>query len=158
MKISHTARGLTDAQLGALVESLPEGMGLFDEATAPVWMNREARRLASLRGWWDPEDRQGTALGLLIPGLIASMPTYRMEQHARCEVEGREIVRIVLRRVWGTQVAMWLHGSRAVESELMREEAGRAQRLTQGQLIVAERLLDEAVVGVAAANDFGQLC
>jgi PAS domain-containing protein len=152
------ARGLSDAQLGALVESLPEGMGMYDEAAAPVWMNREARRLMSLRSTWDPGDNEGTELGKLIPRLVAALSTTRLEQHARCTVEGDEVVRIVLRRDWGSHTSVWLHGSRAVESGSLREEVGGASPLSPGQLIVADRMLEEAVIGLAVADDYGQIC
>ncbi|MCU1280033.1 MAG: hypothetical protein JWM53_3579 [bacterium] len=157
MKSSSTMRGLSDGQLAALIESLPEGMALFDEAAAPAWMNREARRLLSLRATLSLEDSEGAALGQLIPRLVEALPSHRSEQHARWTVEGGGVVRVVLRRIWGSQVAAWLCGPAAAEPRPLGGGNGDAKTLSPMQLIVAERLLDEAVVGLAVANAAGQL-
>lgn len=157
MKTSNTQRGLSDVQLAALVESLPEGIGMLDEAAAPVWMNREARRLLGLSARLDPRDREGAALGLLIPRLVAEMPAYRTEQQARCAVEGGGVVRVLLRRAGGPQLAIWLRGSAAVDAGPARRATGERPALTPTQLIVAERLLDDAAVGLALANAAGQI-
>ncbi|MCU1279865.1 MAG: hypothetical protein JWM53_3411, partial [bacterium] len=158
MKPSRPPRGLSDTQLAALVESLPEGMGLYDEAAAPLWMNRQARRLLSLRSTLNPEDTEGTSLARLLPRLIETVPTWRFEQHARWAVAGGGVVRVVLRRIWGSQLAAWLHGPAPAEQDASNDAYGAPKSLSPAQLIVAERLLDEAVVGLAVTSSAGRIC
>jgi PAS domain-containing protein len=157
MKQSSTVRGLSDGQLAAVVESLPEGIGLFDAEAAPVWLNREARRLLQLRTTLSPEDGAGVALESLLPRLVEAMPTWRSEQHARWTVEEGGVVGVVLRRLWGSQVAAWLSGPAAAEPGSRGRCEGPANVMSPMQIIVAERLLDEAVVGLAVTNSTGQV-
>jgi PAS domain-containing protein len=147
-------RGLSDRQLSAVIESLPEGMALLDAAGGSVWANRLARRLLALRATTSPEDTIGTELGRLIGRFVEVMPPFRDEGHARWTVAGGDVVAVTLRRVWASQVAIRLSPP--------PEAAGAAAddatvRPTALQLILAERLLEESSVGLVVANTDGRI-
>jgi PAS domain-containing protein len=155
MKKRKAMRGLSDVQLLAFIESLPAGMALVDEGGQPVWANRLARQLLPLRATTSPSDDTGTALAVLIGQLIAALPPFRTEEHVRWTVTGGGVVEATLRRMWGSQVALWLTPS----VEIAQAPAARAaaDALTTWQLIVAERMLEESVVGLVAADSSGAI-
>jgi PAS domain-containing protein len=153
MKKSKVMRGLSDMELLSVIESLPEGMALIDAAGRPVWANRLARRLLTLRATTSPADDVGTQLDFLIARLSAAMPPFRSEECGRWTVKGGGVVDVTLRRVWGSQVALRMLAS----PDLLR--AAQADRAatepSSWQLIVAERMLEESVVGLVVANEAG---
>ena len=75
-------RGLSDLELSALVESLPDGLALADDRGEQLWANRRARQLAAMRAATSPADRAGTELGLLMSRFVAALPPFRGEEHA----------------------------------------------------------------------------
>ncbi len=155
MKKANAMRGLSDTQLGAIVGSLPEGMALFDGIGRTVWANRLARRLFALRTTTSPDDEGGTELRVLVGRLIGCMPPFRAEEYVRWTVAGGGAVEVALRRIWGGQVAARLSPSLLItRPEPVDDEDAPLSTL---QLIVAERLLEEAVVGLAVANGDGRI-
>ena len=155
MTKSNLMRGLSDTQLLAVVESVPEGMALTDSGGRMAWANRRARQLFWLRATTSPEDRVGTELGVLVARLIGAMPAFRNEQVARWTVIGGGSVEIGLRRMWASQVAVRLSPS----AELADAAYGDVAAMTPStwQLIVVERLLDENVVGLVVADATGRI-
>jgi PAS domain-containing protein len=155
MKKSNVMRGLSDTQLVAVVESMPEGMALTDADGRMTWANRRARHLMSLRSTTSPQDDVGTELGVLIERLVALMPTFGNEQYARWTVTGGGVVEVVLRRIWAAQVAVRLSPSAQIARAAHGDDA--AARPSTWQLIVVERLLEESAVGLVVANAAGRI-
>jgi PAS domain-containing protein len=155
MTKSNVMRGLSDTQLLAVVESMPEGMALTDAAGRMAWANRRARQLFSLRATTSPEDDVGTELGVLVARLVGVMPTFRNEEYARWAVIGGGVVEIVLRRIWASQVAVWLSPSAEIARAAHSDDAAKPP--STWQLIVVERLLDENVIGLVVADAGGRI-
>ena len=155
MTKSSVMRGLSDMQLLAVVESMPEGMALTDAAGHVEWANRRARQLFSLRATTSPEDDVGTELGVLVARLVGVMPVFRNELSARWTVTDGGIVEINLRRTWASQVAVRLLPSADVVHSARGNDA--AEPPSTWQLMVIERLLDEAAVGLVVADAAGRI-
>jgi PAS domain-containing protein len=154
MKKPKDARGLSDQQLLALIESLPEGIALVDGNGRAKWANRRARELLALRATTSPADDVGTELGALVGRLVEAMPPFRSEERVRWSVTAGGSVDVALRRMWASQSALWLSPS----AEVPHLEAGDATPApTTLQLIVAERMLEDATVGLIVANGSGAI-
>jgi PAS domain-containing protein len=155
MKKANLMRGLSDMQLLAVVESMPEGMALTDADGHIAWANRWARQLMSLRATTSPQDDVGRALGVLVERLVGVMPPFRSEEYARWSAIGGGSVEVGLRRIWGSQVALRLSPSAEIARADHDDEA--APRPSAWQLIVIERLLEEAAMGIVVANAAGRV-
>jgi len=155
MRKANQMRGLSDIELAALVESLPDGLALADDRGEQLWANRRARQLAAMRATTSPADRAGAELGLLMSRFVAALPPFRGEEHARWSLEGGGAVEVTLRRLWASQVALRLVPSRQVASSQYGDDGGAP--LSPCQLILVERLVEEAAVGLVVADDGGHI-
>lgn len=154
MKPANVMRGLSDTQLWALIESLPEGMALLDGSGHTLWANRLARHVWGLRTTTSPDDRVGIPLGALIERFIDAMPPVGGDAHARWTVDAGT-VEVTLRRIWASQVAVRLSPPPDMAGTDCADDA--AARPSAWQLILAERQLEEAVLGVVVANPAGRI-
>lgn len=153
MKKSKMMRGLSDVELLALIESLPEGVALLDADGHALWGNRLARQLLAMRATTGPTDCLGTELAVLVGRLIDIMPASRIDEYARWMLASGVAVEIKLQRLWASRVALWLSTSSELERATSRDESTPAP--TAKDLIVAERLLEESVVGLVVADGAG---
>ncbi|HEX4460688.1 MAG TPA: PAS domain-containing protein [Polyangia bacterium] len=155
MKKPNVMRGLSDTQLLAVVESMPEGMALTDAEGHIAWANRWARQLMSLRVTTSPEDGTGTRLGQLVERLVGVLPPFRTEEYAHWSAIGGGTVEVGLRRIWAAQVAVRLSPSAEIARADHDDEPARPP--SAWQLIVIERLLEEAAMGIVVANAAGHI-
>jgi PAS domain-containing protein len=148
--------GLSDDELTATIESLPDGFALFDEDGDLLWANRRARRLLALFVSTGAGVADGTALALLVARLVVVLSPVRRDEHARWSVEeGSGVVDVALRYGCSAHVAVRLSSS----CDVARGEVAAASALPADplQLIILERMLDEDDLGLAVANGGGQI-
>lgn len=147
-------RGLSDEQLTAMIESLPEGLALVAEGRV-VWANRLGRRLAAWPVATEGADEEGSELGELVARFAAEQPPFRGEEQARWTLAGGVVVEVALRRLWGAQTAVRM----SPPPELARSEHAeeQAMALSSYQLVLVERLLEESVFGLVVADDAGHI-
>jgi len=155
MKKPKAMRGLSDVQLSAFVATLPEGMAVVDDGGAVVWANRFARQLLALRATTSADDPAGSTLGALVAQLVAVMPPFRSEEFARWSVTDGGVVEVSLRRLSASQVALRLTAPLDLARTPHADDS--ASTPTPWQLIVAERMLEEAAVGLVVANAKGHI-
>ena len=154
MKKPNSTWGLSDAELTATIESMPDGIALFDGDGDLLWANRRGRRLLALLASTTPGSAAGTPLALLVARLIGELPL-RGEEYARWLVDDGGVVEVALKRAWGSHIGVRLSSS----FDVARTELEGATATPDGplQIIVIERLLDEADVGVAVADGSGRI-
>jgi len=153
MKKPKAARGLSDNELAAMIESLPDGLALFDATGALTWANRRGRRLLALHATETPAVGVGSELESLIARLIGALTPVRRDEYARWAVSEGGTVDVAL-RFWGAQVVARL----TAPPQLARDEIpGRAREIAPFQLIILERVLDEADIGLAVATERGRI-
>jgi hypothetical protein len=145
---------LSDAELTAVIETLPEGLAIIAEGHT-VWANRLARKLSTPRVTTRPADDEGTELGELVERFVGRMPALRSEDYARWAVTDGDVVEVALRRLWSSQVAVRL----SVPPELARAPGtdDAFAPLTSCELLIVERLLDESVLGIVVADAAGHI-
>jgi PAS domain-containing protein len=153
MKKPKRMRGLSDMELTALLESLPEGLALVDDTGELAWANRLARRQLALRATTGCGDRAGAALAVLVERLVAEMPPWRDEQDARWTVMDGAEIEVSLRRLWASHVAVRL--TAPVELSRAPYVDSDPTAPSPWQLIVAERMLEQSAFGLVVANPNG---
>ena len=147
-------RGLSDQQLTAMIESLPEGLAIIADGRI-VWANRLGRRLGAWPAAKSEGNDEDVELGELITRFAAQLPPFRGEEHARWSLAGGLVVEVGLRRLWGAQTAVRM----SPPPELARaEHADEAMmELSSYQLLLLERLLEESAVGLVVTDDAGHI-
>lgn len=153
MEKPRAGRTLSDTQWLAVLESLPDGIALLDGGGRVLWANGLGRWLLPLRAT-DPGEPSEGELGALVRRRVALLPPLVDDERVRCAVAGGGVVDVSLRRMWGSRIALWM----AASSEVPRPQPNEVTAPPAcAQLVVVERMVEDALVGVVVANDAGAI-